>query len=223
MEKWRLIYLAKNMKAFYLASAETIKLDLAFLKKRFRYRRIAILNEQIRLLPQPVSEPLVIIDKTEIGPLPDLKIIDEFFGQILSLASLFMVPILSSKALVTEWPRFFCWTRRREKPFSVQEFRFVLRLLTYIPIDFAEKEEERIISALKKNHWANYLKSRTERLRRDAEKRFWRWPEEASGDVRVGLVDPLSFFSSFSLDQIPFSFPVGIYFLPDEFFDRGMV
>ncbi|MCX7974937.1 MAG: hypothetical protein N3B16_10650 [Candidatus Aminicenantes bacterium] len=217
MEKGRLVYLAKNLKAFYLGSTATLKPDLVFLKKRFRYRRIAVLKDQMEEWLQGPSEPLVTVDPTEFGPLPNLLISENIISQILSLASLFMVPILSSKAWMTELSTLLCWTRRRIASFSPGEIQFVLRLLTYIPIDLAETEEEKIILALKKNQWANYLKWRADRLRQDAEKRFWRWPEEAEGEIRFGLVDPLPYFlSDFSIDQIPFSFPVGIFFLPER-------
>jgi len=214
MEKWQLVYLAKNMKAFYLASPETVDSDLDFIKKRFRYRRVGLLKEQTELLTRPVSEPLVVIDEREIGKVPRLLDLEEIMGKILVLASLFMVPILSSKAWRPKWSNYFVWSRRREKAFSPQEFRFVLRLLTYIPLDLAEREEEKIALALKKKEWLAYLKSRSERLSQDATKRFWRWPEELSGEIKVGLIDPLLFFtSSPSSEEIPFTFPCGLLFL----------
>jgi hypothetical protein len=217
MEKWQLVYLAKNMKAFYLASPETVASDLDFIKKRFRYRRIGLLKEQIELLPRPVSEPLVVIDEREIGPVPRLLDLEEIMGKILVLASLFMVPVLSSKAWRPKWAKYFVWSRRRDKPFSPQEFRFVLRLLTYIPVDLAEKEEEKIALALKKKEWPAYLKARSERLSQDAMKRFWRWPEEPSGEIKVGLVDPLLFFPTVpSSEEIPFTFPCGLFFLESD-------
>lgn len=216
MEKWRLVYLAKNMKAFYLASSETIEADLKFIKKRFRYRRIGILKEQARLLPQSVSEPLVIIDEEEISLIFKLPPLKEIMAKVLSLASLFMVPILSSKHWLEKWQPYFYWILRREKSFSSQEFRLILRLLTYIPIDLAEKEEERIARALKKNERSSYLKLRLERLAQDATKRFWRWPEETSGEIKLGLVDPMSLLPSLpSPDEIPFTSPVGIFFIED--------
>jgi len=214
MERWQLVYLAKNMKAFYLASPETVDSDLEFIKKRFRYRRLGLLKEQIELLPGPVSEPLVVIDEREIGSVPQLLGPEEMMDKILVLSSLFMVPILSSKAWRPKWTPHFVWARRRQKAFSPQEFRFVLRLLTYIPLDLAEREEEKIDLALKKKEWPAYLKSRSERLNKDATKRFWRWPEEPAGEIKVGLVDPLLFFTSFpSGEEIPFTFPCGLVFL----------
>lgn len=216
MEKWRLVYLAKNMKAFYLASPGTIESDLKFIKKRFRYRRIGILKEQARLLPQPVSEPLVILDENEISPFYELRPLKEILAKIVPLASLFMVPILSSKDWLARWQPYFCWALRREKSFSSQEFHFVLRLLTYIPIDLAEKEEERVRLALKKKEWPGYFKLRLERLAQDATKRFWRWPEERSGEIKLGLVDPISLLPSLpSPDEFPFINPVGIFFIHD--------
>lgn len=97
MEKWQLIYLAKKMKAFYLASPETIEADLKFIQKRFRYRRIGILKEQANLFLQPVTEPFVILNEDEISPFYELQPLEGIMAKILSLASLFMVPILSSK------------------------------------------------------------------------------------------------------------------------------
>jgi len=214
MEKWQLVYLAKNMKAFYFASPETVATDLEFIKKRFRYRRIGLLKEQTELLPRSVSEPLVVIDEREIGQVPRLRGLEEPMSKILVLSSLFMVPILSSKALGPKWTKYFVWSRRREKAFSPQEFRFVLRLLTYIPLDLAEKEEEKIALALRKKEWSAYLKSRSERLSQDATKRFWRWPEEILGEIKLGLVDPLLSFPSVpSSEEIPFTFPCGLIFL----------
>lgn len=215
MERWRLVYLAKNLKAFYLPSTETFKSDLIFLKKRFRYRKIALVKEQMEFGLPPISEPLVMVDSEELGPLPVSIISESSISLNLSLASLFMVPILCSKIWLTKWEPLFSWCRRRQKPFSLPEFKFILRLLTYIPIDWAEKEEERIFAAIKEKQWASYLTSRRERLQQDAEKRFWRWPDEANGDIRLGLIDPLPYYVSFSLDLIPFSFPVGVLFIPD--------
>ncbi len=214
MEKWKLVYLAKNMKAFYLASPETIESDLNFLKKRFRYRRIGILKEQAQLFSKPLEEPLVVFDEDEIGPLVEWPSLKGIMAKVLPLASLFMVPILSSKCWLVQWQPYFFWILRREKPFSSQEFRLILRLLTYIPIDMAEKEEERMAGALKKKEWSSYLTSRLERLSQEATKRFWRWPEEAAGKIKLGLIDPLGLLPSIpSPDEFPFTFPVGIFFI----------
>lgn len=215
MEKWRLVYLAKNMKALCLPSKETAADDLKFLRKRFRYRRIGILSSLAAPLIPTLSEPLIIIDEQELAPFPQLCGVNPVLAQLLPISSLFMVPVLTSIDWRPELGPHFCWLRRYARPFNHREFRFILRLLTYVPVDLAEREEEKMMAALKKGEWEAYVQSRRRQLISDAEKRFWRWPEESDGEVRIGIIDPAPYLASSPRDDdIPFIFPTGFLFLP---------
>lgn len=192
-EVHRIIYLAKNLKAFYLPGRDerSREEEIKELSGRFRYRRVGIFPGT--LPPKWIKPPL-----TEVpSPAPfRLREAPPVVSETLSLSSLFMTPVISSPCWRELLEELMCYRIHLRRPLSRREFQFNLRLLTYIPVDLsgrplAERGREAII--------------------KDCEKRFWRFREEAGeGEVRIGVIDPTEYAEEapgWALN------PVGVIFL----------
>lgn len=192
-ELHRIIYLAKNLKAFYLPGEEpesTLK-EIRELKGRFRYRKVGVPTGVLG--GELVEDPLV---EVKVPPPFVVKGVEGRVSEVISLSSLFMTPVISSPTLRDSLEDLMCYRIRLKRALNRREFQFNLRLLTYIPVDLSVRPPR---------------ERGREALIRDCEMRFWRFREGmGEGEVRLGVIDPSEHVGEapeWSLN------PVGVIFL----------
>jgi len=214
MELWEAVYIAKNLKGFYLPHRKGWKDDIKFLRKKFRYRRIGVLSQNLDDLGIPVESPLYPLGSDFLSLSLKYKDIPRQLADLLPFSSIFMVPVLCSSFLRDEIGKLLLWSLSLPRVLSPGEFRFNLRLLTYLPIDMAPKDAKAHREAISRGEWVSYREKRSQDIVRDAEKRFWRLREDAgSGIIRLGIIEPLRFITDPPKEEdIPFLLPSGIIF-----------
>ncbi len=216
MQMWEAVYLAKNLKGFYLPPEDDPAADVPFLKKRFRYRRVGILTPHAG--STRVSKPLYPVDPDEMAVPVEYAGLPTALAPLVALASLFMVPVLASPARREELQPLLEWSIRLPRTLTPAELRFNLRLLTYIPIDAAPKHATLVRGKQRKEPWADAVEERAETLRQDAHKRFWRLRDEAGeGPCRLGIVHAMRFARKrpATEEDLAFLLPVGVLFLEE--------
>lgn len=217
MELWEAVYISKNLKGFYLPSKSGAEEEIKFLKKKFKYSRIGVLSTHLKNLGDSMGEPLYIIDPEAISCSIMFSEDAPFITSLLPLSSLFMVPILASPLLRKELESTFLWSIQLPQTFTPSEFRFNLRLLTYLPVDMAPKDSRALRDIIALGAKKRYTKERANEIIKDAEKRFWRLRDEAGkGPTRVGIIDPFQYIKGpFKEEDISFLLPSGVIFLEE--------
>lgn len=213
MDLWKAIYIAKNIKGFYLPCKEGVDKEIKFLRKRFRYRKIGILSTHLKEIGNYLDEPLYLIEDNEISCNLEYKEINYSLASLMQISSLFMVPILASPLLRDMLKKLFLWSICLERKFSPKEFSFNLRLLTYFMIDMAPKYPKAIKEKVASLELNKYIKEREDNIIKDAKERFWRLEENREGEIRLGIIEPFQFIKKFPKEDFPFLPPVGIIFI----------
>ncbi|MFQ6069213.1 MAG: hypothetical protein ACE5LC_01665 [Candidatus Aminicenantales bacterium] len=218
MELWEAVYIARNLKAIYYPHPLSREEDVKFLKKKFRYRRLGVLEEDLQEIKTAHQVPFHPLKSDIIPSSLIFTDIPDKLQQLLPLSSFFMMPLLCSASLREEMVEFFLWSLQLERSLASSEFRFALRLLSYIPVDMASRDALEQRNAVESGQWNLYRKRRSDKIKEDAMKRFWRLKTESgSGPVRVGIIDPLQFLSGEAGEKdIPFLLPSGIIFIEEQ-------
>ncbi|RKY83012.1 hypothetical protein DRQ09_10735 [candidate division KSB1 bacterium] len=212
MELWKIIYIVRNLKGFYLPDKISLQEDIKFLKKRFRYRRIGVLSTHLKEFDIYVEKPLYVINPEDFPFSIEYSGVPQVVEDILPFSSLFMLPVLASPLLRDRVEKLFVWSVHFQRSLTSSEFRFNLRLLTYFTVDMAEK----YASMFKDKINFKELKS-SEEIIKDAEKRFWRFKKETlEGPVRLGIIDPLQYIDeTIKGENLAFTLPSGIIFIEE--------
>lgn len=218
MELWEAVYIAKNLKGLYLPGEVGNDREITVLRKRFRYRKVGILRSDYEKLGDSAGEPLHPIDPEIIHHHIEYRSIPDNVANILSLSSFFMMPILASPLLRDDLEKLFTWSLRLPRPLTAAEFRFNLRLLTYMPVDMASRAAAKLKEVTPAKKLDQYAKTRSAEIIRDAEKRFWRLKEDVrEGLARLGIINPLEYLSGLPEEKdLSFLLPSGVMFIEEK-------
>jgi len=212
---WEIVYIAKNLKAFYLPADSGWEEEVKLLKRRFRYRRVGVVCAEQAEGARVVEDPLYPIGPRDIPHTIAYTDVPSQLALVLPFSSLFMVPILASPAWRDVLARLLLWSARLHRPLTPSEFRFNLRVLTYFSLDLAVRCERQFAERVSSSQWGAHVEKRCAETVKDAEKRFWRLREDGGeGPTRLGIIEPLRHISEPpAAENIPFLLPTGVIFL----------
>ncbi|MGC8997822.1 MAG: hypothetical protein ACP5JW_00250 [Candidatus Bathyarchaeia archaeon] len=165
------LHLVKNLRGIiYLSRGVSPEKELEWLKRKFRYRELAV-SETIKL--ELKWKKLLTLPKIVENP-----VLDSLFQ-----ASSFVCPLIILKEnSLKDFEKAIIATLKTKEKLGDKDLKFNLRLVDYAITDFYTKSIE---LALKSD-----LAGRKRLAEKDLE-RFWRIPEDVSGKTLVAYIDPL--------------------------------